>query len=232
MICTSGSGRCYHAPPRDSQSRRRMEDRRRCQPEWDGLGAISRGERKRRARRSRCAESRPVRAAARLPSSVGKTSTRAASSTCGRTLSTRLRCQLDDPDGGSAERTVHARTRSVPLPAAARPVRKVSMADLATAQPGEILLLAAGNYGAFVVPRDGEPGRPIVFRSGDGSAQFSSISVRDRKHIHFEGLTIKNTDQRAAGIDLFGAEHCAVNAVYGIRAARPPGATECYTRRR
>ena len=48
-------------------------------------------------------------------------------------------------------------------------VRKVSKADLATAKPGEILLLAAGDYGELVVPRDGEPGRPIVFRSADGA---------------------------------------------------------------
>ncbi len=141
--------------------------------------------------------------------------------------------KLDDPDGGSAERTVRARTRSVPRPAAGAPVRKVSKADLATAKPGEILLLEAGDYGDFAVSQDGEPGRPIVFRSVDGSAVFSSISLRDRKHVHLEGLTIKNTSQRAAGIELLGAERCAVryctlNAVYGIRAPRPPGAKECY----
>src|SRR5262249_12032785 len=140
---------------------------------------------------------------------------------------------LNDPDGGSAERTVRARTRSVPRPAAGAPEREVSKADLATAQPGEILLLAAGDYGAFVAPRDGEPGRPIVFRSPDGGAQFTSISLRGRKHVYLEGLTIKNTEERAAGIDLLGAEQCAVryctvNAVYGIRASRPPGARDCY----
>jgi hypothetical protein len=140
---------------------------------------------------------------------------------------------LHDPDGGSAERTVRARTRSVPRPVAGALVRKVSRADLSSASPGEILLLASGDYGAFVVPRDGEPGRPIVFRSADGGAVFSSISLRNRKHVHLEGLTIKNADERGAGIDLLGAEHCAVrhctvNAVYGIRATRPPGARECY----
>jgi hypothetical protein len=138
--------------------------------------------------------------------------------------------KLDDPDGGSAERTVRARTRSVPRPAAGAQVRKVSKADLATAKPGEILLLEAGDYGDFAVSQDGEPGRPIVFRSTDGSAVFSSISLRDRKHVHLEGLTIKNTNARAAGIDLLGAEQCAVryctvNAVYGIRAPERGHAT-------
>jgi hypothetical protein len=141
--------------------------------------------------------------------------------------------KLDDPDGGSAERTVHARTRPVPRPAADAPVRKASRADLATAKPGEILLLESGDYGALEVPRDGEPGRPIVLHSEDGGARFSSISLRGRKDVHLEGLTIHNSDQREAGIDLLGAErcsvrYCTVNAVYGIRASRPPGARECY----
>ena len=140
---------------------------------------------------------------------------------------------LNDPDGGRAERTVRAHTRSVPRPAGNASVRTVTKGDIATAQAGEILLLAAGDYGEFVVPRDGEPGRPIVFRSADGGAVFSSISLRGRKNVHLEGLTIKNADERAAGIDLLGAEqcavrHCTVNAVYGIRASRPPGARECY----
>jgi Right handed beta helix region len=100
-------------------------------------------------------------------------------------------------------------------------------------KPGEILLLEAGDYGALVVPRDGEPGQPIVFRSEDGGARFSSISLRGRKDVHLEGLTIQNSDQSVAGIDLLEAERCAVryctvNAVYGIRASRPPGARLCY----
>jgi hypothetical protein len=140
---------------------------------------------------------------------------------------------LNDPDGGRAERTVRARTRSVPRAAVGASVRKISKAGLATAQPGEILLLAPGHYGEYVVPRDGEPGRPIVFRAAEGGALFSSISLRNRKHVHLEGLTVQNADERATGIDLLGAEqcavrHCTVNAVYGIRASRPPGARECY----
>jgi Right handed beta helix region len=140
---------------------------------------------------------------------------------------------LEDPDGGRAERTVRARTRPVPRPAAGAALRSVSKADLATARPGEILLLSAGDYGAFVVPRDGEAGRPIVYRAPDGGAVFSSISLRDRKYVQLEGLTIKNSDERAAGIDLLGAQecavrHCKISSVYGIRASRPPGARDCY----
>jgi hypothetical protein len=140
---------------------------------------------------------------------------------------------LQDPDGGTAERMVRARTRGVPRPAADAPQRRASPADLNSARPGEVLLLDAGDYGEYVVPRDGEPGRPIVFRSLDGKAVFSSISLRNRKHVHLEGLTITNPASPGTGINLAGAEecvvrHCTVNAVYGIRASSAPGAKSCY----
>lgn len=142
--------------------------------------------------------------------------------------------ELHDPDGGSAKRTVRARTRAVPRPAADAPTRRASSkADLATAKPGEVLLLEAGDYGDLVVSRDGEPGRPIVFRSEDGGARFTSVSLRGRKDVHLDGLTIRNTDEHRAGIDLLGAErcvvrYCCVTAIYGIRASPAPGARECY----
>jgi len=140
---------------------------------------------------------------------------------------------LRDPDGGNAERIVRSRTRPVPRIRAELPARQASKADLDSVRPGEILVLAAGDYGELVVSRDGEPDRPIVFRSPDGAAVFSSISLRNRKHIYLEGLTIKNDQPRGTGINLTGAEHCAVryctvNATYGIRASQAPGAKSCY----
>jgi hypothetical protein len=140
---------------------------------------------------------------------------------------------LRDPDGGSAEKVVRAATRPVPRAGADAPVRRVSKGELGSARPGEVVLLAAGEYGEWVVPRDGEPGRPIVFRSQDGSAVFSTISLRNRKHVFLEGLTIKNDQPEGTGINLAGAEHCAirhcaVNATYGIRASSAPGARSCY----
>lgn len=140
---------------------------------------------------------------------------------------------LSDPDGGAADQVIRARTRAVPRAGADAPVRQVSSADIGSAQPGEVLLLATGDYGDVVAPRDGEPGRPIVFRSNDGAAVFASISLRDRKHVYLEGLTINNPAPRGTGVNLTGAEHCAVrhctvNAVYGIRAASAPGAKNCY----
>jgi hypothetical protein len=140
---------------------------------------------------------------------------------------------LRDPDGGSADKLVRARTRPVPRARDDAPVRQVSKSEIESAQPGEILVLAAGDYGDFVVPRDGQPDRPIVFRSPDGRAVFSMISLQKRKHIYLEGLTIKNDQPKGVGIKMEGAEHCAVryctvNATYGVRASAAPGAMGCY----
>jgi hypothetical protein len=140
---------------------------------------------------------------------------------------------LHDPDGGAAERMVRARTRRVPRARGDAPTRAVSLANLDSGRPGEILVLAAGDYGDFSVPTDGEPDRPILYRSLDGKAVFSSISLRNRKYIHLEGLTVKSDQPRGTGINLEGAEgcvvrRCTIRATYGIRASRAPGAKSCY----
>jgi hypothetical protein len=140
---------------------------------------------------------------------------------------------LHDPDGGSAERTVRARTRPVPRPAPSAIVRRVTPADINSARPGEILELAPGRYGEFVAPRNGEPERPIVFRSQDGSAVFTSFSVQNRKHIFVEGITVRNDAPQGTGINIGNAEECVVSrctihAVYGIRGSSSPGARNCH----
>jgi hypothetical protein len=123
----------------------------------------------------------------------------------------------------------------VPRAAKQAVIRKRTPENIAQeAAPGEILLLAPGDYGRFVAPSDGEPGRPIVYRSTDGKAIFDSIVLDNRKHVYLEGLTIRtsksNANPRAA---LNGAVECVVrrcriNAVYGVRASSPPGCTNCY----
>jgi hypothetical protein len=147
-----------------------------------------------------------------------------------------IHLQLVDPDGGSAERTVRARTRPVPRAAASAKVTQVtpqSFAEAAAAaRPGDILLLEAGAYGALTPSRDGAPGQPIVIR-GAGGATCESVSLRGRKHVHVEGLTVKEKTRGYAGVDLNGAEECVVRrchieAVFGVRASRPPGARNCY----
>ncbi|MCS7314044.1 MAG: right-handed parallel beta-helix repeat-containing protein [Bryobacterales bacterium] len=145
-----------------------------------------------------------------------------------------VRLELEDPDGGSAERIVRARTRGVPRAAAGAPVKQANALTLkeaeAAARPGDVLLLAPGYYGEFTCTRDGEPGRPIVLRGrreGGLSATFDGVSLRNRRHVILENVTVYGT------VDLLGAEevavrHCTVVAKYGIVANRPPGARNCY----
>jgi len=145
-----------------------------------------------------------------------------------------IRLRLEDPDGGSAERVVRARTRGVPKPAAGARVQKVNPTDFkeasAAARPGDVLLLTPGYYGAFTAAVDGEPGKPIVIRGqrdGPLGSTFDSVSLRNRKHVILENLTVYGA------VDLLGAEevavrHCSIHAQYGIIAVREPGAKNCY----
>lgn len=102
-----------------------------------------------------------------------------------------LKLTLADPDGGAATHTLRARTIDEPTapPAdasrtyhvtpgtgggtgtAADPFKGLSAAQ-ARAEPGTLFLLHAGTYeGPFEVTKNGEPGRPIVWRAaGDGEA--------------------------------------------------------------
>lgn len=138
---------------------------------------------------------------------------------------------LSDPDGGSAEKTIRARTRPVPRDPPRPRRRKASPRDLAamaaSAQPGDVILLAPGRYGHFTVPGDGAENNPIVFRSPDGGAVFEGISLRGRKHVHIEGVDSQGS------IDLLGGEwlvvrRCNVRAKYGIIASNPPGTSNAY----
>jgi hypothetical protein len=145
-----------------------------------------------------------------------------------------IRLRLVDPDGGSVERTVRARTRGVPKSAPDARVKQANPNILkevaAAAEPGDILQLSPGYYDDFELTRDGAPGRPIVIR-GDTDhsirSAFDSVSLRNRKHVILEKVTVKGT------VDLLGAEevavrHCTVNAKFGIVAKRPPGCKNCY----
>ncbi|MEW5975823.1 MAG: fibronectin type III domain-containing protein [Acidobacteriota bacterium] len=145
-----------------------------------------------------------------------------------------IRLRLTDSDGGSTERTVSARTRRVPkagLDARTKAATPVNFKEIAAAlEPGDVLHLSPGYYGAFAVARDGKPDKPIVIR-GDLShslkSTFDRVSLEGRKHVILEKVTVNGS------VDLQGAEavavrHCTVNAQYGIIASRPPGCKDCY----
>jgi hypothetical protein len=119
-----------------------------------------------------------------------------------------IRLRLSDPDGGSEERTVNAHTRPVP---------KID-------QNAEIIELQAGTYDTLFT-RNGNAGRPIVYRCIEGKAIYKHIDMQNREWVFIDGLTIINLDDKGIAIQLDGSENCVIrgctiDAIYGI-ASRP-----------
>jgi len=126
-----------------------------------------------------------------------------------------IKLKLEDPDGGSAERMVTARTRPEP----------------ALGKNAEIVEIEPGVYDTLRT-KNGTEDRPVVYRCNKGEAVFSYIDLSNKKNIFIEGLTVKNNAPNGRGVNLRGAENCVVrgcrvDAVYGIVAYRP-GAVNCY----
>jgi hypothetical protein len=109
-----------------------------------------------------------------------------------------LELVLDDPDGGSETRTVSVATRPVPEAPAdgvERPVDPATFEQVAsTAEPGDLLLLADGQYPGFTFERDGTVERPIVVRAANpgGAVVGGEIRLDDRRHVFLEELTIED----------------------------------------
>jgi hypothetical protein len=125
-----------------------------------------------------------------------------------------IQLNLEDPDGGSAEHMVEARTRPEPV----------------VGKNATIVEIKPGNYDTLHTI-NGERGKPIVYRCTKGKAIFKFIDVQNKKWVFIEGLTVKNLATEGIGICLNGAENCVVrycmiNAVFGI-VAYLPGATNC-----
>lgn len=135
-----------------------------------------------------------------------------------------IRLKLSDPDGGSAERLLKARTIGEPTAAPDLPVRHVSPGEgggngtpadpyrgLAEAdrraQAGDVFLVHAGSYAATAFRRSGEPGKPIVWRAaGDGEAVVGGtgagregIRAEGLHDVWFEGFTVRNKDYGFVG---------------------------------
>jgi hypothetical protein len=101
---------------------------------------------------------------------------------------------LTDSDGGSTIETHTVSTRPVPAPMPAAPVKPVTPSTFASvaasAEPGDILELAAGNYPGFTFSRDGAPGRPIVLRSDGGAIIDGVVYLDDRQWVYLDNLTV------------------------------------------
>ncbi len=142
---------------------------------------------------------------------------------------------LSDPDGGAAVRTITTRTRAVPRAPADSVIKTAdpsTFSDIASGTlPGDVVLLAPGNYGFGFAYTNGIPGEPVVIRAAsrhpDSAAVFDGFSLRNRKHVIVDGLIVNGK------VDLINTEECAVvrcnvTAAYGITSVQPPGAKNCY----
>jgi len=118
--------------------------------------------------------------------------------------------KLVDPDGGTAQRVLTARTRKIPKAStvgktlhvapgaaagdgtAAKPFGSPKEAEQ-VAVPGDIIILHAGEYGQLSVSKDGEPERPVVWRGIDrDKVVLKKIRADGRKYLFFENLTVKS----------------------------------------
>lgn len=100
---------------------------------------------------------------------------------------------LSDPDGGSAQHVVGARTRPVPVPGTGS-VHTATPASLATvlgqAQPGDIVELTTGSYPGFVLGRSGTAGQPLTLRGLPGSRIDGELGLFSRQHVLLQDLTV------------------------------------------
>jgi hypothetical protein len=137
-----------------------------------------------------------------------------------------LELSLHDPDGGEAVKTVKAATRSEPVAKKDAILIHGGKSDLNRVKPGEVLLLEDGDYGAVTFNRDGEPGRPIVYRSTGGGAVFKEVGLVGRRWVYLEGVTVNGP------VRMNGSEHCVVRCCvirsqYGIKAYKPGMMNTC-----
>jgi len=126
-----------------------------------------------------------------------------------------INLKLSDPDGGQDDKTIRLRTRPVPR-----------------VTDGEVVNVPAGKHDVLS-PRNGQPGRPVVYMCSEGEAIYKSIDLEKKKWVYIEGLTVKNVENdRSIGVRMSEAENCVVRrckieAVYGI-VADNPGMKNCY----
>lgn len=137
-----------------------------------------------------------------------------------------IELKLHDPDGGSATKIVKASTRPEPIANDDAVVKNGTKADLNAVKPGDVLLLADGDYGAVTFNRDGEPGKPIVYRSKSGKAVFSEIGLTHRKWVYLEGMTV-NGPVRLNGTEHCVIRRCTIRSQFGIKAYKPGMMNAC-----
>lgn len=118
-------------------------------------------------------------------------------------------------------------------------------AGLDAAQPGDVVLVAAGVYNEKIVfPRSGTPGERIVLRGplgqrpaldGTGVAGANMVLIEDRSHVEIRGFEIRNNlgVNDGSGIRVLGSGtdiRLIDNEIYDIRGVHAMGITVYGTR--
>ncbi|MFO0564037.1 MAG: chondroitinase-B domain-containing protein [Polyangiaceae bacterium] len=140
---------------------------------------------------------------------------------------------LTDPDGGNATKTLTVTTRKVPVAAASATTKNVTPSTFASsasgAKPGDVLLLADGNYATFTFQVDGTEALPIVIRAENPGKAVVDGDVRldGRSYVYVEGLTVngKIKFNDATGVAIKG---CTVNTPDDGIIAYGPGSENGY----
>jgi MYXO-CTERM domain-containing protein len=127
---------------------------------------------------------------------------------------------LTDPDGGGTTTTATAATRPIPVAAAGATTKPVTPATFATALSaavaGNILLLGAGSYPAFTVPRSGAANQPIVIRgeSADSVIIGGRVTMNDLQWIYLENVTVQG-EVRMNGASNMVVRGCKIRTTAG-----------------
>jgi hypothetical protein len=130
-----------------------------------------------------------------------------------------LRLSLDDPDGGSAKRTVTVTTRKVPSAWAGGTVRRATPSTLSSVinatKPGDVVELGAGSYSLIDWTADGTADRPVVLRAVAGAEVNGEIYMYKRRHVIIDGVTV-NGRIRFNASNFVSIINCRVNAQANI----------------
>jgi hypothetical protein len=105
-----------------------------------------------------------------------------------------LRLSLDDPDGGSAQRSVTVTTRKRPKAAEGGTVRRATPSNLSSVinatKPGDVVELGNGSYSFIDWTADGTADRPVVLRAAAGAEVNGEIYMYKRRHVIIDGVTV------------------------------------------